>query len=47
MNAGQIKTGAPARWTHRQVQTVDPDEEELGDVAVYAVATFPNIKRAL
>ncbi|MCL4236679.1 MAG: phosphopyruvate hydratase [Anaerolineae bacterium] len=49
MNAGQIKTGAPARSDriakYNQLLRI---EEQLGDAAVYAgKSAFPNIKRRL
>ena len=49
MNAGQIKTGAPARSDRiAKYNQLIRIEEELADVAVYAGRNaFPNIKRAL
>ena len=49
LNAGQIKTGAPARSDRiAKYNQLIRIEEELGDVAVYAGRNaFPNIKRAL
>ena len=49
MNAGQIKTGAPARSDRiAKYNQLIRIEEELGDVAVYAGRNaFPNIKRVL
>ncbi|MEP0762903.1 MAG: phosphopyruvate hydratase [Chloroflexota bacterium] len=49
MNAGQIKTGAPARSDriakYNQLLRI---EEQLGDAAVYAgKSAFPNVKRRL
>ncbi len=49
LNAGQIKTGAPARSDRiAKYNQLIRIEEELGEVAVYAGRNaFPNIKRAL
>jgi len=49
LNAGQIKTGAPARSDriakYNQLMRI---EEQLGSAAVYAGKNaFPNIKRSL
>lgn len=49
LNAGQIKTGAPARSDRiAKYNQLIRIEEELGEVAAYAGrSAFPNIKRAL